>query len=187
MDAKGNPKTATKPEKPNVEPKVEAEPVEVPAPKAAAPIPETEPAKEPEPKHDEPAPAPEQEAPIQAEKTETPSAAEPEPATETEVDTQPDDEPDVFKPVSQTVSGPQLKVVGKIELSSLNQQTRPRKKTKEERRNERIAKAEGSKRKRKRIGKEKVDIEQAGNQPAAQPQGKSARTRRATAVRCVPR
>ena len=173
LDAKGNPKTATKPEKPNVEPKVEAEPVEVPAPKAAAPIPETEPAKEPEPKHDEPAPAPEQEAPIQAEKTETPSAAEPEPATETEVDTQPDDEPDVFKPVSQTVSGPQLKVVGKIELSSLNQQTRPRKKTKEERRNERIAKAEGSKRKRKRIGKEKVDIEQAGNQPAAQPQGKS--------------
>ena len=83
-------------------------------------------------------------------------------------------EPDVFKPVSQTVGGPQLKVVGKIELSSLNQQTRPRKKSKEERRNERIAKAaEGSKRKRKRIGKEKVDIELAGNQPASQPQGKS--------------
>ena len=80
-----------------------------------------------------------------------------------------DDEPEVFKPVSQTVGGPQLKVVGKVDLTSLNQQTRPRKKTKEEKRNERIAKAQAEgagKKKRKRIGKEKIDIETAGNQPA---------------------
>ena len=66
-------------------------------------------------------------------------------------------------------------MVGKVDLSSLNQQTRPRKKSKEEKRNERIAKAQaegGSKRKRKRIGKEKVDIESAGNQVAPQAGGK---------------
>ena len=57
--------------------------------------------------------------------------------------------------------GPELKVVGKIDLSAINQNTRPKKKTKAERR------AEGSDRKRrKRIGKEKVDIEKAGQQAA---------------------
>ena len=70
-------------------------------------------------------------------------------------------EPEVFRystaPVLQ-----QPKVLGSINLDELNQQTRPKKKSKEEKRNERIAKsqAEGttSRRKRKRIGKEKVDI-----------------------------
>ncbi|MCC8038015.1 MAG: translation initiation factor IF-2 [Bacteroidales bacterium] len=71
----------------------------------------------------------------------------------------------------------QLNVVGKIDLSAINQSTRPKKKSKEERRNERIAKANaasgnaapGDKRKRRRIsGKEKIDIEKAGNEA---PQG----------------
>ena len=87
-------------------------------------------------------------------------------------------EAEVFKPVAETVGGPQLKVVGKVDLTSLNQQTRPRKKTKEEKRNERMAKAQAEnagKRKRKRIGKEKVDIETAGNQASAQPSGKGGR------------
>ncbi len=94
---------------------------------------------------------------------------------ETTVDTTTVEEPqevkeenDVFKPVSETVGGPQLKVVGKVDLTSINQQTRPRKKSKEEKRNERIAKAQAegaaNKKKRKRIGKEKIDIEAAGNQ-----------------------
>ncbi len=86
-----------------------------------------------------------------------------------------EDEEEVFKPVSQTVGGPQLKVVGKVDLTSINQQTRPRKKTKEEKRNERIAKAQAEgagKKKRKRIGKEKIDIESAGNQPSM-PSGKN--------------
>ena len=81
------------------------------------------------------------------------------------------DDADVYKPVSETVGGPQLKVIGKVDLTSLNQQTRPRKKSKEEKRNERIAKAQAegaSKRKRKRIGKEKIDIESVGKQVAAQ-------------------
>ena len=42
--------------------------------------------------------------------------------------------------MERTVSGPQLNVIGKIDLSAINQQTRPKKKSKEERRNERIAK-----------------------------------------------
>ena len=74
---------------------------------------------------------------------------------------------------------PTINVIGKIDLSAINQSTRPRKKSKEERRNERIAKqqgaqgggnnagnSDGDRKKRKRIGsKEKIDIEKQGNQP----------------------
>ena len=81
-----------------------------------------------------------------------------------------DSETNEIKTVVQNISGP--KIVGKINLDDLNQQTRPKKKTKEEKRKERIAKekqADVEKRKRKRIGKEKVDIEnssqQVGNTP----------------------
>ncbi len=53
------------------------------------------------------------------------------------------------------------KVIGKIDLSAINQSVRPKKKTKEERRNER--QGEGDRKKRRRItGKERVDIEKAG-------------------------
>ena len=69
----------------------------------------------------------------------------------------------VFR-LSTPTQGPELKVVGKIDLSSLNQATRPRKKSKAER-----ARAgqgnESDRKKRKRIGKEKVDIEKAASQP----------------------
>ena len=81
-----------------------------------------------------------------------------------------------------------INVVGKIDLSSLNQTTRPKKKTKEERKNERIAKEKArhavstgnvankdaaqqtpqqgnsDKKKRRRISAEKVDIEKSGSQ-----------------------
>ncbi len=85
-------------------------------------------------------------------------------------------EPEVFRysPEPQ-VAGP--KVVGHIDLATLNQSTRPKKKTKEERRNERAGANRGntqgaagqaganSRKKRQRIGgKEKIDIEKAGNQ-----------------------
>ncbi|THG53619.1 MULTISPECIES: translation initiation factor IF-2 [Muribaculum] len=81
-------------------------------------------------------------------------------------------EPEIFT-TGPVTGGPQLNVIGKIDLSAINQQTRPKKKTKEERRNERIAKdraqngaaAQGADRKkRRRIGKEKVDIEKTSNQ-----------------------
>ena len=72
----------------------------------------------------------------------------------------------------------ELKVLGKIDLSAINQSTRPKKKGKEERRRERADKNRGGstqqaagdsasadRKRRKRIGKEKVDIEKAVSQP----------------------
>ncbi len=167
LEAAGKPKVASKPapkaETPVEEPvKTDSAPaqpvVENKEPETAAPVQEAA-------KKEEPAPVPE--VPVvetQAEETSS------QPAESAE-----DDNVEVFKPVSQTVGGPQLKVVGKVDLTSLNQQTRPRKKTKEEKRNERIAKAQAEgagKKKRKRIGKEKIDIETAGNQ-AASPSAKN--------------
>ena len=156
---KPKPKSAPAPAPAPVEETVKETPAPVeekePAPVAPVQEPVAEPAKpaepvEPAPQEPEVAPEAPAEEPVQDEPAQ-------------------DDEPEVFKPVSQTVGGPQLKVVGKVDLTSLNQQTRPRKKTKEEKRNERIAKAQAEgagKKKRKRIGKEKIDIETAGNQPA---------------------
>ncbi|MBR6948021.1 MAG: translation initiation factor IF-2 [Muribaculaceae bacterium] len=159
---------AAEPQAPAVEPQAPAADVVAPAPAPAVEEKESvQPPVEPRPAEPvaEPAEAseavePKVEEPQQQPVAEQAPASPAEPATE------------VFRPVSQTVSGPQLKVVGKVDLTSLNQQTRPRKKTKEEKRNERIAKAQaegGGKRKRKRIGKEKIDIETAGNQPSSQP------------------
>ena len=170
LEAAGKPKSAGKPEsKPAPEKDKQAKDKDKPAEKkqtekadeAAAPAAEVAPEVQPEKKQDAtdtaaPASKP---APVSV----------PEPDDLDDIDD--DDDDDVFMPVSETVGGPQLKVVGKVDLSSLNQQTRPKKKTKEEKRNERIAKAQaegGSRRKRKRIGKEKVDIETAGKQVAAQ-------------------
>ena len=74
-----------------------------------------------------------------------------------------------------------INVVGKIDLSAINQSTRPRRKSKEEKRNDRIAAsrqgqgaaagggtaASGDRKKRKRIGgKEKIDIEKTAQQTA---------------------
>ena len=162
LEAAGKPKSVSKPaakvEAPAEETKKESPaPVEVKEPETVVPVQETvvEPAKPVEPE-----PAPQEPEEVE----EMPQVKEEQPE---EQPAMPEEE--VFKPVSQTVGGPQLKVVGKVDLTSLNQQTRPRKKTKEEKRNERIAKAQaegGGKKKRKRIGKEKIDIEAAGNQPA---------------------
>ena len=79
----------------------------------------------------------------------------------------------------------QPKVIGKIDLSTINSQTRPKKKSKEEKRKERQEKsrqeaaahnaatgvdqaAQGDRKKRKRIGKEKVDIEKSASQITSQ-------------------
>ena len=65
----------------------------------------------------------------------------------------------------------QLNVVGHIDLSAINQSTRPKKKSKEEKRADRMAAARGNgqagsgdRKKRRRIGGQKVDIEKAGGQ-----------------------
>lgn len=67
----------------------------------------------------------------------------------------------------EMLNQPKVNILGKIDLSSINQSTRPKKKTKEERRKEREDKsaqnAQGKK-KRVRINKERVDINAAANQ-----------------------
>lgn len=170
LDAKGNPvapKTAA-PEAPKAEEvKMEEKKAEEQKPAPAA-LPKEEAKPEPaavEPKKEEKAPA-------------EPKVEKPQPVAESPVVEQKKEEAPTPAPqaepeaISNTprMQGP--KVVGKIDLSALNQSTRPKKKTKEEKRNERInkekarqgANADGEKRKRKRIGKEKVDIEKSVQQ-----------------------
>lgn len=79
-------------------------------------------------------------------------------------------EEEVFTIPSST-SGPQLNIIGKIDLDAINQATRPKKKSKEERKNDRPkaqpgtgSQSVGGKKKRTRIGKEKVDVEKAVQQ-----------------------
>lgn len=63
---------------------------------------------------------------------------------------------------------PSFTVLGKIDLSAINQSTRPKKKSKEEKKKEREEKAQQArdqKKKRARIGKERVDINDVANQP----------------------
>ncbi len=171
----------------NVKP---AEPEEKEAPKAEAPkAEEVKPAEPEKPvESQKPAEAPKaQHAPKAAEpekkaaapKAEAPKAAAPEKkAQEPAPAAAPaSGEPELFRysPEPQ-VTGP--KVIGHIDLATLNQSTRPKKKTKEERRggNRQGQGAQGTgnaaggnsnnRKKRQRIGgKEKVDIEKAGNQP----------------------
>lgn len=74
----------------------------------------------------------------------------------------------IFTLKSEKKLAPKVNVLGKIDLSTLNQSTRPKKKSKEERRKEREEKAattrpEGKK-KRSRITKERVNIDQAVKQ-----------------------
>lgn len=170
LDAKGNP-VAPKPAAPEApkaeDVKMEEKKAEEQKP-APAELPKEEAKSEPaavEPKKEEKAPA-------------EPKVEKPQPVAETPVVEQkkedapapaPQAEPETISNAPR-MQGP--KVVGKIDLSALNQSTRPKKKTKEEKRNERInkekarqgANADGEKRKRKRIGKEKVDIEKSVQQ-----------------------
>ena len=160
-------KEAPKAEEPKAEmPKPEvAKVTEVkPAPKAEAPKKDTPKAQTPKkeaPKMPEVKPAPKAETP----KTESPKAE----------DVDKNREPEVFTLGTPKVS-PQINVIGKIDLSTINQSTRPKKKGKEERRAAAKANAQGAqtgdKKKRKRIGgKEKIDIENPGQQ--VQSQGRS--------------
>ncbi len=118
--------------------------------------PKTEPAKE------EPAPEPVKEV-----KAEEEPAVKPEEAPAQQ-------EEQIFHMAVPKI-GPSINVVGKIDLDSINQSTRPKKKTKEERRNERISRehqgqagTSADRKKRKRIsGKEKIDIEKTAQQTSA--------------------
>lgn len=163
LDTKGNPVAPKPADTPAPEPEVKEEKPQQPAPVAAPEAPKAETKPQPQPEKAEP--QPEKEVPT----------------TPQQVNITP--QPTANAPLMQ---GP--KVVGKIDLDALNQSTRPKKKTKEEKRNERLNKekarqGDGEKRKRKRIGKEKVDIEksvqqqaQGANQPKrnAQPNAQNA-------------
>ncbi len=142
-EVKPEPKVEVKPE-PKPEPKAtpapkpqpEAKPAEAPAPakveepKPAKPEAKTEPAPKPEPKVEvkpEPIPAPEAKAPEKEEPTVR--------------------EPEIYRP-SAPSAGISFNVVGKIDLSTINDNTRPAKK----------AHGDKSGRKRTRIGKGPVDV-----------------------------
>ena len=150
LDTVGKPAKQVKPEP---EPVVEKP---VPEPEPVVEVPEPEPVVEvPEPVKEKPEPV-----------AETPAA-----------EAEPESEPDSGRPTDEVFTlakpeqGPKINVVGKIDLAAINQQTRPKKKSKEEKRNERMAKEgaaqSASKKKRKRIGKEKIDIEHAAQQAGA--------------------
>jgi len=127
--------------------------------------PEVKPAPKPEVKPElKPAVKPGQtKAPAQQTKPQSEPKQQPESKPSTaNVEPEKPAEPEVFRmhsPEELKARGPQLNVVGKIDLSAINGATRPKKKSKEERRNDR----EGDRKKRKRIGAgEKVDVQKEG-------------------------
>mgnify|MGYP000996338325 CR=1 FL=1 len=125
------PAPEVKPEpKVEVKPEPKPEPAPAPAPKVEAPAPKAEP--KPEPK---PAPAPEPAPAAKPEPKATPAAEEPTVR-----------EPEIYRP-STPSAGISFNVVGKIDLSAINDNTRPSKKSKTDKN-----------RKRARVGKNPVDV-----------------------------
>ena len=161
LSIKGSIATEKKAEpKPAPKAKTEPKPKPAPAPKAEAPAPAAKPEPKvevkPEPKPEPaPAPAPKVEAPAPKAEPKTASAPEPAPAAP-EVKPEPKAapaaeeptvrEPEIYRP-STPSAGISFNVVGKIDLSSINDNTRPAKKS-----------AADKGRKRTRIGKGPVDV-----------------------------
>ena len=198
-DPENKPEPAPAPEKAEVPTVQKPEPAPAPAPAPAPEVKETPaapaPAPRPEPapeapaaeKPAAPAPAPVAEAPAAPAEKKAKEEPAPAPAKTVQLHNQPEqssqlktepktEEAEIFT-LGLPKDRPTINVIGKIDLSSINQTTRPKKKTKEERRNERIAKARENqqgganaqggegRQKRKRIGsKEKVDIEKTAQQ-----------------------
>ena len=120
--------------------------------------------KKDEPKQSElPAPAP---APEQEEEVIVPEEKPEEPAPEEK------QEEEIFRVAPPANATPSLTIKGKIDLDSLNQSTRPKKKTHEERRRERNAQDAqgGDRKKRLRVGKERVDVNAVAKQQQQQQQ-----------------
>ena len=125
-----------------------------------APTPQPQQDKKPVVQEEESAvsPAPDvMEAPSTPEQSEEPIPAEKE------------EEEEIFRLTPVASVTPSLTIKGKIDLDSLNQTTRPKKKTHEERRRERNAAQQqegqtGDRKKRLRLGKERVDVNAVANQ-----------------------
>ena len=142
---------APKPAAAPAQPKKAEAPKPAAAPAAEAPKPQPAPAAAPAP-----APAKAEEKPAEA------------PAAEAEKKG-----PSIFttKSEEKLLNAPKVNVLGKIDLSTLNQNTRPKKKSKDEKRKEREDKMQqqrDGKKKRERINKVRVDINAAANQQGAQ-------------------
>ena len=177
LDKKGNP---VRKEEPQASPKAEAQ--------AAQPAPA--PSVEPKPE-EKPTPQPEESKAEKVESVETPTSQpepkpqeqKPQPAKEPETKPQPSVEErsavlgsevnGAYRLNTSTLAAP--KVLGKIDLSSINSSTRPRKKSREEKRRERDernhaaangqnASGGGDRKKRVRIGKERVDVNAVASQ-----------------------
>ena len=156
--------------KPKPAPAPKAEPQPQPKVEEKAEAPKPEPVKAEPKKEEKPAPKPEVE-PQSAEPVEPVSVTE---ETEDEkiavvAETTPKkkkekpaigdvSEDGVFRLNKENVQAPTLTVKGHIDLSAMNQSTRPKKKTKEEKHKEREEK-HGDKKKRARIGQQRVDVE----------------------------
>ncbi len=116
---------------------------------------------------------PQEEAPIEVIKEEIKQEASKEEQEPQPQDTQtllPQPQDDISSVDEEKKFSSKVNVVGKIDLDSINQSTRPKKKTKEERRQERENKAQAKpegKKKRSRITKERVNIDQAVKQSNA--------------------
>ncbi len=167
LDSKGNPIVRTPEATPAPEPKTEAAPT--PAPKAeVAPTPKAPEATTETPK----APITPKETPKEAPETPNAEAASAPKAPETPITPTAAPAAEVPKEeiftIERTAPAPSLNIVGKIDLEALNQNTRPKKKSRDERRGGRpgapgASSAEADRKKRRRIaGKEKVDIEKVG-------------------------
>ena len=177
LDKKGNP---VRKEEPQTSPKAEVQ--------AAQPAPAPSVAPKPEEK---PTPQPVESKVEKAEPVETPTSQpepkpqeqKPQPAKEPETKPQPSVEErsavlgsevnGAYRLNTSTLAAP--KVLGKIDLSSINSSTRPRKKSREEKRRERDernhaaangqnASGGGDRKKRVRIGKERVDVNAVASQ-----------------------
>ena len=136
----------------------------------AKPVEEKKPEPKPVEKEEKPKPAPKKkeepvvkkEEPVAKEEVVAPKEepAEPAPAEK--------QEEEIFRLTPAQSNAPSLTIKGKIDLDSLNQTTRPKKKTHEERRRERLEAQGSDKKKRVRLGKERVDVNDVANQQQGQ-------------------
>ncbi|HIY88672.1 MAG TPA: translation initiation factor IF-2 [Candidatus Bacteroides pullicola] len=176
---------------PEPEPMPEPEPVEAPQPEPEVIEPEQEFEPEPEPQTEE---EPAEEEPVDSQDEPEIPATEEEEEPQSAEEQSAKEEEEVFK-IHHEGLGTKINIIGQIDLAALNQSTRPRKKSKEEKRREREekekqrqdqrkqmkeaiikeirrddkgnkdAKDGDSKKKRARINKEKVDINNVSNFP----------------------
>ena len=177
LDKKGNP---VKKEEPQASPKAEVQAAQpTPAP-SVAPKPEEKPTPHPvetkaekvepvETPTSQPEPKPQEQKPQPAKEPET----KPQPSVEERSAVLGSEVNGAYRLNTSTLAAP--KVLGKIDLSSINSSTRPRKKSREEKRRERDernhaaangqnASGGGDRKKRVRIGKERVDVNAVASQ-----------------------